>query len=43
MKAKDLMTKMPVTIYPEHSVWHAAQIMLAERVSGLPVLRIDLG
>lgn len=41
MKAKDLMTKAPTTVCPEHSVWHAAQIMLAEHVSGIPVLDDD--
>ncbi|HEV7284055.1 MAG TPA: CBS domain-containing protein [Kaistia sp.] len=35
---RDVMSIRPVTISPEHSVWHAAQIMLAEHVSGLPVL-----
>jgi len=41
MNAKDLMTRAPATVCPEHSVWHAAQIMLAEHVSGIPVLADD--
>ncbi|WP_049764873.1 MULTISPECIES: CBS domain-containing protein [Chelativorans] len=32
------MSTQLVTISPEHSVWHAAQIMLTKHVSGLPVL-----
>lgn len=35
------MTEVPTTVCPEHSVWHAAQIMLAEHVSGVPVLTDD--
>ncbi|CAD5291504.1 putative signal-transduction protein with CBS domains [Bosea sp. 62] len=38
MYVRDVMSTRLVTISPEHSVWHAAQIMLAEHVSGLPVL-----
>lgn len=38
MRVRDVMSTRLVTISPEHSVWHAARIMLAERVSGLPVL-----
>jgi CBS domain-containing protein len=41
MNAMDLMTKAPTTICPEHSIWHAAQIMLAEHISGIPVLSED--
>lgn len=41
MKARDLMTTAPITVCPQHSVWHAAQIMLAEHVSGIPVLSDD--
>lgn len=43
MNAKDLMTAAPTTVCPEHSVWHVAQIMLAERVSGIPVVDDDGG
>lgn len=38
MRVQDVMSTRLVTISPEHSVWHAAQIMLTEHVSGLPVL-----
>jgi len=38
MRAYDVMKTTLVTISPDHSVWHAAYIMLAERVSSLPVL-----
>ncbi|CAA0129125.1 Uncharacterised protein [Starkeya nomas] len=38
MRVRDVMSTRVVTISPEHSVWHAAQIMLSEHVSGLPVL-----
>jgi len=41
MNAKDLMTQVPTTVSPEHSVWHTAQIMLSEHVSGVPVLSDD--
>ncbi|MBB3965869.1 CBS domain-containing protein [Rhizobium metallidurans] len=36
------MTVDPITVSPDHSVWHAAHIMLSQRVSGLPVLDSDL-
>lgn len=42
MNVSDLMTKAVVTVGVDHSVQHAAQIMLANRVSGLPVVN-DLG
>lgn len=38
MQAKDLMTRNVVTVSPDHSVWHAARIMLTGGVSGLPVV-----
>ncbi|MEQ1945289.1 CBS domain-containing protein [Mesorhizobium sp. VNQ89] len=38
MQVRDVMSTRLVTISPEHSVWHAARIMLTEHVSGLPVL-----
>lgn len=38
MRVRDVMSTQLVTISPEHSVWHAAQIMLTKHVSGLPVL-----
>ena len=38
MQTKDLMTSTVVTVSREHSIWHAAQIMLDCAVSGLPVV-----
>jgi CBS domain-containing protein len=38
MKAKDVMTANVVTVSPDHSVGHAARIMLEYRISGLPVV-----
>ncbi|MGN6469665.1 MAG: CBS domain-containing protein [Rhizobiaceae bacterium] len=38
MRAKDLMKPHVVTVGPDSSVKHAAQIMLEKRVSGLPVV-----
>ncbi|MFD1328496.1 CBS domain-containing protein [Mycoplana ramosa] len=37
MKAKDIMTSRVISITPDHSVGDAARIMLANRISGLPV------
>jgi CBS domain-containing protein len=41
MLTKDLMTSNVVTVNPENSIWHAAQIMLDRDVSGLPVIDDD--
>lgn len=41
MKAQDVMTMNVVTISPDHSVRHAAQIMLDNRISGIPVVAHD--
>lgn len=41
MKAKDLMSAPCVTVSAENSVKHAAQIMLDQDISGLPVLSDD--
>ena len=41
MQAKDVMTANVVSVSPEHSVRHAARIMLDHRISGLPVLDDD--
>ena len=38
MKAKDVMTANVVTVSPDHSVRHAARIMLDHRISGMPVV-----
>lgn len=38
MKASDVMTTKVVTVTPDHSVRHAAEIMLDNHVSGLPVV-----
>ena len=41
MKAKDVMTVDVVSVSPDHSVRHAARIMLDHRISGLPVIDDD--
>lgn len=41
MKAKDVMTADVVSVSPDHSVRHAARIMLDHRFSGLPVVDDD--
>ncbi|MGO4837873.1 CBS domain-containing protein [Rhizobiaceae sp. 2RAB30] len=38
MKAKDVMTAKVVTVSPDHSIRHAAKIMMDNGVSGLPVV-----
>ena len=38
MKAADVMTRKVIAISPEHSVKHAACVMLENHISGLPVL-----
>jgi CBS domain-containing protein len=38
MKAKDIMTPVPVTIAPEASVMQAILLMLRHQISGLPVV-----
>lgn len=41
MKAKDVMSRHLITLSPGNSVAHAAQIMIDNKVSGLPVLDND--
>jgi CBS domain-containing protein len=41
MKAKDIMTPVPVTIAPNASVMHAILLMLRHQISGLPVVAIS--
>ena len=41
MKANDVMTVDVVSVSPDHSVRHAARIMLDHRISGLPVVDDD--
>lgn len=41
MIVADVMSTQVISVLPEHSVRHAAQIMLDHRVSGLPVLDGD--
>lgn len=41
MKAKDVMAANVVTVSPDHSVRHAAKIMLDHRISGVPVVGDD--
>ncbi|MFN4196855.1 MAG: CBS domain-containing protein [Caldimicrobium sp.] len=38
LKLKDIMTKDPLTVYPDDSVEYAAVIMLENKISGLPVI-----
>ncbi|RWB97345.1 MAG: CBS domain-containing protein [Mesorhizobium sp.] len=38
MRAKDVMTARVVMVSPDHSVRHAARIMLDHRISGMPVV-----
>jgi CBS domain-containing protein len=41
MKAADLMTSFVVTVRPDATIDHAAQLMLQYRISGLPVTESD--
>lgn len=41
MRARDIMTRSVVSVSPDHSVHHAARLMLDNHVSGLPVLDDD--
>jgi acetoin utilization protein AcuB len=38
LQVKDIMTRDPVTVSPEATVEHAAQLMLENTISGLPVV-----
>jgi CBS domain-containing protein len=38
LKAKDIMTKDPITLYPDDEITVAAQTMLEKGINGLPVL-----
>ncbi len=38
LHVKDIMTRDPVTVAPEDTVEHAAQLMLENTISGLPVV-----
>jgi acetoin utilization protein AcuB len=38
LHVKDIMTRDPVTVSPESTVEHAAQLMLENTISGLPVV-----
>ncbi len=38
LKVKEVMTKKPMTISPNHTVEKAAMIMLEKKISGLPIL-----
>ncbi len=38
LQVKDIMTRNPVTVHPEDTVEHAAQVMLENTISGLPVV-----
>ncbi len=41
MRVKDVMSTVVVSVSPDNSVWHAAEIMLANQLSGLPVIHDD--
>lgn len=41
MDAKDVMTRTVVTVSPDHSLRHAARIMLDRGISGVPVVDDD--
>ncbi len=38
LKAKDIMTREVITVYPETEIVQAANIMLEKHLSGLPVV-----
>ncbi|MDP1989580.1 MAG: CBS domain-containing protein, partial [Syntrophales bacterium] len=38
LKAKDIMTKEILTVYPDTEVIQAAKLMLDQHISGLPVV-----
>ena len=38
---KEIMTKDPITVYPEDSIEKAAILMLENKISGLPVINKD--
>jgi len=38
LKVKDVMTKDPITVYPEDSIEKASILMLENKISGLPVV-----
>lgn len=38
LQVKDIMTRNPITVTPEDTVEHAAQLMLEHTISGLPVV-----
>lgn len=38
LKVKDVMTKNPITVFPDDTVERAAVIMLGKKISGLPVV-----
>jgi acetoin utilization protein AcuB len=38
LKIEKLMTRNPVTVSPGDTIGHAAELMLAHKISGLPVL-----
>jgi CBS domain-containing protein len=38
LKAKDIMTRDPITVSPETAIAHAARILLEKGINGLPVV-----
>ncbi len=38
LKAKDIMTKDVISVFPETEILHAAKLLLERRINGLPVI-----
>jgi CBS-domain-containing membrane protein len=38
LKAKDIMTKEPITVSPETEIAHATKLLLENRINGVPVI-----
>ena len=38
LKAKDIMTKEPITVSPETEIVHATKLLLENRINGVPVI-----
>jgi CBS domain-containing protein len=41
MIVSEIMTKMPITVYPETTIADAVRLMLAHHINGLPVINDD--
>ena len=38
LKAKDIMTKNPITVFPGTEITHAAKLLIDKKVNGMPVV-----